>query len=302
MNNERGNTIVIFLLVTIVAILASVTGVFGKIALFEIPPLSFTFLRFFIAALILLPFSFQYLKKFKRKDLKLVWLSLLASANVVLFAFGIRYTTVDTSAIIYSTVPIISAIFSYYLLGERFGVKKIIGIVTGFAGVSFVVLLPVISQDYHAGSLYGNLIIVVAAVSISLYWVISKIFQSAYSAHEMNSYFIFTSVCILFFLSTFDLLQSQSWWTSVSWKAYVALAIVGVCTALTYYVAQVVVKKVTPTLASMSMFLQPFATFILSFYFLSETLSLAFLFGTALSLLGIWIYTSSNSSHELKAF
>jgi drug/metabolite transporter (DMT)-like permease len=295
MNNKaHSNKLLIFFLIIFAAILGGGAGVFGKIALKEIPSFSFTFLRFFIASVVLLPFSLKCLPTFKRKDYKIIFLSLLASANVVLFAYGIKYTTANISQMIYTAVPIVSALLSFYYLKERFGVNKIIGIVVGFVGTIIVVLLPLISNNNGGSTIGGNLIIVCAMLSISLYWVLSKQFHSQYSSLEINNYFIFTTTILLFFLSIFDFLREPTWWYGVSINAYAALVFVAIfSTAVYYLISQIIVKKSTPVMASMVLYIQPFATFVWAYYFLSEKLSVLFLVGAFFALVGVGIYNFS---------
>jgi len=293
-NKEQSNKLLVFFLIILAAILGGGAGVFGKIALAEIPPFSFTFLRFLIASIFLIPFSLKYLPTFKRKDYKIILLSLLASANVVLFAYGIKHTTANISQMIYTAVPIVSALLSFYYLKERFGVSKIIGIAVGFMGTIIVVLLPLISNNNGGSTIGGNLTIFIAMLSISLYWVLSKKFHSEYSPLEINNYFIFTTTVLLFFLSIFDLFREPTWWQGVSANAYLALIFVAVLsTAIYYLISQIIIKRATPVMASMVLYVQPLATFVWAYYFLSEKLTVLFLVGVLLSLLGVGIYNFS---------
>ncbi|MFA5023787.1 MAG: DMT family transporter [Patescibacteria group bacterium] len=291
MNKQKqDNKIKIFLLVITAAVLGGGAGVFSKIALREIPPFSFTFLRFLIASIFLLPFSLKYLTRFRKSDYQIILLSLLASINVILFSFGIKYTSADMSQMIYVAVPIISAVFSFYLLKERFSFKKILGILLGFVGAILIIILPLLAHNQSSGTIYGNLIISLAAISISLYWVLSKKFQSQYSPLEINNYFIFTTTVLLLFLSFFDLAKTPSWWQGVSLVAYLSLAFVAILsTAVYYFISQILIKKATPVVASMVLNIQPFVTFIFAYYLLSETLSLLFIVGIVITLAGVWL-------------
>jgi drug/metabolite transporter (DMT)-like permease len=301
MINNKQNNFYIFLLIFIVAILGGGAGVFAKIALKEIPSFSFTFLRFLIAAVFLLPFSVKFLSTFQKKDYKIILLSLLASANVILFSFGIKYTTANISQMIYTAVPIVSALFSYYLLGERFGVRKILGIIVGFVGTIIVILLPLISNNGSGGTIGGNLIIVLAMLSISLYLVLSKRFQSEYSPLQITNFFIFTTTFLLLFLSIVDLVKEPNWWQGVSVNAFLSLGFVAIfSTAIYYLIFQIIIKKSTPVVSSMTLFVQPFATFVWAYYFLSEKLSFLFLIGAVLALLGIGIYNFSGRDNVQK--
>lgn len=291
----RQNNYYIFFLILAAAVLGSGAGIFGKIALQEIPPFSFTFLRFLIASIFLIPFSFRHLPTFKKKDYKIILLSLLASTNVILFAFGIRYTTANMGQMIYAIVPIVSALLSSYYLKERFSIKKITGIIIGFAGAMMIILLPLVSNNHDGSTIGGNLIIFIAMLSISLYWVLSKKFQSEYSPTEINNYFIFTTTFLLFFLSITDLFKESHWWNRVSIESYFSLIFVAVfSTAIYYLISQIIVKRATPVMASMVLYIQPFAAFIWAYYFLSEKLTVIFIIGVFLSLLGVGIYNFSS--------
>ncbi len=286
------------------AVLGGGASVFGKIALLEIPPFSFTFLRFLVASIVLVPFSLKFLPKFRKKDYKIILLSLLASANVVLFAFGVRHSTANITQMIYTAVPIVSALFSVIYLRERFGIKKITGIAIGFMGTLVIILLPFVYDSVSlGGAILGNLTIVVAMMSISLYWVLSKKFQKEYTPLEINNYFIFTTTFLLLFLSIFDLVKNPGWYIGVSINAYLSLAFVAIfSTAIYYLISQVIVKKATPVTASMILYVQPFSTFVWSYFFLSETLSLLFMIGAGLSLLGVGIYNFTNKNINNKYF
>jgi drug/metabolite transporter (DMT)-like permease len=286
----KNNNYSVILLILLAAIFGGATGVLGKIVLREIPSFSFTFLRFFIAFLVLLPFSLKHLPTFKREDWKIILISLLASLNVISFSFGIKYTTANMSQIIYSAVPIISAILSSYLLRERFGFSKIMGIIIGFVGTIMIIILPIISNN-SGGTIIGNFIITFAMLSISLYWVLSKKLQLTYSSIKINNYFIATTTLFLIPFSIFDLFQYPFWIKNVSTSSYLYMLFIAIFgTALCYLINQILIKKTTPVMNSMVLYIQPFITFLLAFILLSEKLSLLFVIGGILSLLGIGIY------------
>ena len=122
-------------------IIASVVGgampVFIKIALKEIPAFSFTFFRFLIASLFLIPFLLRE-KNSKRVSRKLIAISVLATVNVFFFAFGVMLTTASAGQMLYTSVPIIAAILSYFLLKEKMNRGKWMGILLILLGVSLI--------------------------------------------------------------------------------------------------------------------------------------------------------------------
>lgn len=287
----------VILLILLAAIFGATTGVLGKIVLKEIPSFSFTFLRFFIALIFLIPFSLKHLPTFEKKDWRIILLSLLASINVILFSFGIKHTTANMSQMIYSSVPIVSAIFSFYLLKEKFGITKISGIVIGFLGIIAIILMPLISNN-SGGSIIGNLIITIAMISISLYWVLSKKLQLEYSSMKINNYFILVTTILLIPFLFFDLINNPYWVKNVSTSSYLYMIFIAVFgTAICYLINQILIKRTTPVMNSMILYIQPFATFLLAYIFLSEKLTTSFIVGVILSLLGIGLYNFSIKRH-----
>jgi len=283
----------VILLILLAAIFGATTGVLGKIVLIEIPSFSFTFLRFFIALIFLIPFSLKHLPTFEKKDWKIILLSLLASINVILFSFGIKHTTANMSQMIYSAVPIVSAILSFYLLKEKFGFNKVIGIIIGFVGTITIILMPLISNN-SGGTIVGNFIITIAMLSISLYWVLSKKLQLTYSSIKINNYFITTTTILLIPFLFFDLIKNPYWIKNVSSVSYLYMIFIAVFgTAICYLINQILIKRTTPVMNSMILYIQPFATFLLAYIFLSEKLTISFVIGVILSLLGIGIYNFS---------
>ena len=164
--------------IVLAALVSGGVGALAKISLREIPPLPFTLLRFLLATCTLLPFAIKK-KEFHFKNLKkIVFVSLLATANVTLYIFGLERTTATISQMLYAGVPLIAGLFSFLLLKEKLYPRKLFGILLGFIGVLLIVFLPVMGQRaIWNGDLLGNVIILIAVCSFALYSVLSKRFE-----------------------------------------------------------------------------------------------------------------------------
>ncbi len=112
-------------LLLLVVLFGSLNSVSIKIGLQSFSPIFFTFLRFLIAFIIILPFLKQYKFFDFKKSKKTYLISTFAVLNVALFAFGIRLTTVITSSIIATTIPVIVGIITHFYLGTRYKRKEI---------------------------------------------------------------------------------------------------------------------------------------------------------------------------------
>src|SRR3712207_3756669 len=108
------------LIIIISVIIGGAVPVFSKIVISEIPSLSFTFLRFVLAAICILPFFLRNKPVIRKDFYKVVLFSLFMSFNVAVFPFGVSLTTATISQTLYTFVPIIVAILAYFMFSETF--------------------------------------------------------------------------------------------------------------------------------------------------------------------------------------
>jgi len=265
----------------------------SKIGLREIPPFSFIFIRFVLSLLFLSPLFFKARPKLTRATLPVILVSLLATANIVLFTFGIRKTTATTAQMLYAAVPILAAIASYLLIKERFSSRKISGIALGLGGMLLIVLLPVINRATAiGGDLIGNLMILVGVASFSIYSVLSKTLQKVYSPQFLTFSFSLTTAAVSLAIAIAETASQPSWWAGISLGAWLAMAYVAVIGTAAYYLLyQYAIKTGSPVIASMTFYLQPIATYLWSTILLSERITVSFTIGAILVLTGAWLTT-----------
>lgn len=277
------------------ALLGGAIPVFTKIAVEEIPPFSFTFLRFLIASVFILPLFVRERPKIDKGAGKIVLLSILATANVTLFAFGVQLTTASISQMLYVTVPIVAGVLSYLILKERITAKKALGVALGFAGASLIVFQPLFAGDLEfAGDFAGNVLLLVAIFSFALYTVFSKSAQKKYSPLYLTAIFSFTTLAIMALFLPVDL--GTSWWTSVSTTTILATLYVGIFGTLVYYLLyQYAIKHGSPLIASVILYIQPIATIGWASGLLGEQLTLYFVLGAVLTFAGAWTITRPKS-------
>lgn len=264
-----------------------------KIGLIEIPPLTFSFLRFFIASIVLLPIIIKH-KNISVKNLKILApFTLFATFNVILFIFGIRHTTATIGQLLYAGVPFLTGIITLMVFGDRLSSKKTFGIIVGFIGVAIVVLLPIIEQGKQfSGNLTGNVLIIAGVISWSLYMVFSKKLSKEYSPFVINSAFILITAFVLFPFSVFELIGENRWISQLSLAGIVSLGYVAIFgTVLNYLLNQYAIKHGGSVFASTSFYLLPIFAFLAAFILLGERLTSGLFIGGALVLLGIFLTT-----------
>lgn len=287
MSDKQKAIIIIFL----VAIFGGATSTITKIGLVNIPPLSFAFIRFLIAGIVVLPFLLKtnFLKDLKR----LTPFSLLGTINIVFFILGVKMTTATISQLLYAGVPLLTAIFLFALFRERLSMRKEMGIAIGFVGVALVVLLPVIERGgKFSGDLLGNSLIGIGVISWSLYMVYSKKKLESFSPLIVTSAFIWVTCFALFPLSLTDLIAYPNWWQNLTFSGVLSLSYVSiVSTVLVYLLNQYAIKHGGSVLASMQFYLLPVFAYLSAFFLLGERLTIGLIIGGSLALLGVYITT-----------
>jgi drug/metabolite transporter (DMT)-like permease len=171
-----------------------------KIAVQTIPVFSYTFLRFFFASIVILPYFIKHLPRFNKRLYKLILFSLFLSANVIVYPFGVRLTTATIAQTLYVFVPIITAVISYFFLAEIFTIKKITGILISLIGALILILLPEITKSSpFAGNLTGNLIICFGVITVAIYTVFQKNFKKILPPFKLTPFLFLPRVFFHFF-------------------------------------------------------------------------------------------------------
>lgn len=286
--SDKKKAIVFILLVSI---LGGATQAITKIGLVSIPPLSFAFIRFLIAGIVISPFLLK--KNFLRVLWQLTPFSLLATINIAFFILGIKTTTATIGTILYAGVPLLTALFLFVLFRERLSRKKELGIVLGFFGVVFVALLPIIEKGSRfSGDLLGNMLIGIGVVSWSLYMAYSKKKLRSFSPLVVTSAFIWVTCFALFPLFLTDLISYPNWWQSLTLSSVLSLSYISIIsTVIVFLLNQYAIKHGGSILASMQFYLLPISAYLSASFLLGEQLTLGIVIGGALALLGVYITT-----------
>ncbi len=281
--------------IILVAFIGGASPVAAKVALKEIPPFTFTFLRFVIAFFCFLPFIRKSFSLKKSNWKKLLFIPILSTLNIILFSYGIRLTTATISQMLYAAVPVVTAILSYFILGEKFTGRKITGISTGFMGVLIIILLPQIEKSsVFSGNLLGNLLIFAGVFFFSLYGIFSKDLHSKFSVLEITLGFIISSLVLTFPFALFELQHNPTLLLTISREALIGLFYMGIfSTAIYYGLYQYAVKRGTPLIASLTLYLQPLTTIVWASWLLGEKITSLLVVGGVFTLIGVWLITKN---------
>jgi len=257
-----------------------------------VTPLVVTDLRIFGAMVLFWVASlFQKPEHVPPRDLmKLFGASLLAIVfNQGCFIFGVGLTSPVDASIITTSMPLLAMVLAAVFLREPITGKKLLGIAAGAFGALLLILGSRQQGAAQAsGSIWGDLLVLLAQLSYALYIVLFKGFVGRYSPITIMKWmFTYAFVCVLPF--SYEGL-SRTDWAALEWRAVLSLVFIVVgSTFLSYLLVIVGQKRLRPTVAGMYNYIQPLVACIVAVcwgldrFNLTKALSVVLIFG------GVWL-------------
>ncbi len=279
----------IFVLIIISTLLGS-QPIAMKLLLEVLPPLTIASYRFLIAGLIMLPLFLKNRHQYKF-GLLLLPMLIFNSANTVLFLFGLSKTTPNATQVLYASTPIIVALASIGLFGDRLSKRKLLGLFTGLLGVSFVVLLPFFrsGQSPALGSTVGNLIIFAAVLCWSGYTLLSQVVGRRYqiAPSALMTFSLYANILFILPLA-FYFEKPIETLSAMNFKTIALLLYIGIATTIVaYWLYQWVIRQWSATTASLTTYIQPPIGYLIAFVILGAPLSIELIVGTAITFVGV---------------
>jgi drug/metabolite transporter (DMT)-like permease len=146
-----------------------------KLALRDLSPLAFTTLRFLLASGVL--WVFLKVGGDRVRINRLHWLAVIGlglvgtTAYQVLFIYGIAWTLAGNASLILATTPVFTTVLSLIFRQERSSPTVVFGVGLSVLGIVLVVLGGAAGVSFGAGTLRGDLAVLVAAAAWSVYTV-----------------------------------------------------------------------------------------------------------------------------------
>ena len=176
---KNNNKLAYFILI-LTTIFWSGNFIVGKAAsMFQIPPFSLNFYRWFFAGLILLPFTYKEIINKKKYILKnLGFFIILGITSITIFNsivyFSLYYTQVISGILMISTIPVWIIFISSILNIEKTNIFQILGVILSLTGVIFIITKADINLIKNLDFNKGDLSMVVAMFSWAIYSALLK--------------------------------------------------------------------------------------------------------------------------------
>ncbi len=203
-----------------------------------IPPMTLAFIRWGIAALLILPFAWRDLKSdwsVIRANLPfMLLLSVIGSGlyNTIQY-IALTETTATSAGIFNSWNPVLVAAFGAILFGERLSARQVIGLATSLMGVMIIVLQGDLSSVSSLTFNRGDLIMLFAIAMWALYTALLRA-RPAISTLAFSAFTFSVAGLINLPLAAYE--YSQGLEVIWSWKAVAASVYVSLFAGVIGYV------------------------------------------------------------------
>jgi len=286
--NYQGATVALFF----GGVIGGLAPIAAKVALQELGPFTTLFLRLSIMMVILLPFVMRSFRHYISHWKRLLVLGMFWAGNVTLFIVGVKYTTAAVSQMVYAGVPIYVVLENYLIWKERVHGIQIVGILLGLIGAFFLIVTPGLGAGL--GTLYGNGLIAIAALSWSLYTVVSKRISIHVSPLGITSTSALVAwVVSLIFMFVFERQNLILNVLSLSFPAVMAIVFMGVVVGVgMIFLYQWGLKYGSALMATMTAYVSIIVAGVAGFFVFSERLTGQFFLGGAFIIIGVFLVGS----------
>jgi drug/metabolite transporter (DMT)-like permease len=264
-----------------------------KVALVDISPVTIVWLRFLMGVTIL-GMAVILRKQFSLPD-KREWtyFAVLGFLGITFHQWlqsnALQTSEAGTTAWIVSTTPVFMALLGWFLLSERLGWTKSLGIFLAFLGV----LVVVSKGDFGSVSIGrfgapGDKLILVSALNWAVFSALSRRGLRSHPASLMMFYvmsfgWLFTS---LLFFGTKGFLEISS----LTFPGWMGVAFLGIfCSGLAYIAWYDALKVLSTAQTGVFLYIEPLVAVVVAFFILGEAITLASLIGGAVILFGVWL-------------
>lgn len=198
----------------------------------------------------------------------------------ILLNIGEKTVSAGIASLLVTTAPIFSAVLSRLFFGEHFGFSKWIGSIISLLGVSFISL----GTGDHTLSMKGNLFILLAAFTESIYFVFQARYIKKYGFIPFVTFTIWgASLPMLVFLPG---LWGE--FVNASMNSTLSIVYLGLFpTVISYFALAYVTLIVGAAEATISLYVTPALTLVISWMWIGEMPSLISLLGGMVTVSGV---------------
>ncbi len=294
-------------LIFITPALWSVNYLVGRMAPGVIAPHMLALLRWSLAGLVLLAFAWPELLAKRSSLFKSAWHYLVLGALGMWICgawvyIGARSTSATNIALIYALSPVFIALVSSLWLRERLGLVQWLGIALAFGGLVHVVIKGQWAALAQVKLVTGDLWILGATVSWTLYSIFLKRWPTDFSPISRLVLIIVGGVMVLLPLTLMEAMSglpmTQTLW---GWKTLALVVAAGLIPGAAAYLAYATLQKALGAArAGLTLYLGPLYAAAVAFLILGEPVQGYHALGAAVILPGIYLASRAVSKAQAR--
>jgi drug/metabolite transporter (DMT)-like permease len=234
-------------------------------------PLSYSSVRYGLAAVIFAAITLALERSLRtgRRELPLiVFCTVVLFANQLCFVYALKFTTATTTALLFGTLPIFTALFARGAGVEQLSLRFWVAAGISFAGVTLVALG---SGGELSADLKGDALAILGTATWAAYSVAIAPLMRRYSPYRLSAVLLLAVSVLLTTTGSQQLGEQDFDFGALVWLGF-AFAVLGplVLTNLLWFTA---IDRVGPSRASLFANLQPFLAAIVALVLLSEEIT-----------------------------
>lgn len=211
--------------------------------------------------------------------------------NQVMFFEGLNLTTPINASIIMVGVPILVLVASHIILKEKMTLNRLVGIILGFAGATYLILVGG-SFDFTSNTFLGNVFILINATSYGIFLVLIKPLMAKYEPIIIMKW-LFTFGLIYVIPVSIYLIDDADY-VNIPVNIWISLAYVIIfTTVLAYFLNNYSLKKISPTMNSTYIYLQPFLATVVALFTGKDHLTWAEVIAAVMIFAGVYFVSRS---------
>ncbi|MBP2644109.1 MAG: DMT(drug/metabolite transporter) superfamily permease [Firmicutes bacterium] len=260
-----------------------------KVTVNDIPPTTMALIRFSIASILLwiIHQKVEPHKKIAKEDIPKVAASGILGVTLYFYFenIGVKLSTASNASLIAAIIPIIAISLDICFFRSKASLFKMLAILMTIAGM-YLSITGNGKINFGSSGFLGNMFMLAAMISWSLYTLLNKSLQSKYSLVVLTTYQTIIGTLFLIPLSAFEY-SEWNFPTLIVWGNILFLSVF--CSVLCYLLYMYVLRQLDVAITTLYLNLVPIIGVVSGYLILNEQILLPQLVGGAITLIAIVI-------------
>ncbi len=290
MNNQSNFLAYVFLFLTVTFWAGNF--VVGKFAsLYNVPPFSLNFYRWFFAWLILAPFTLPEILKKKDYIINNYKLFIvLGVTSITIFNsivyYSLNFTQVISGVLMISTIPVMIMFFSSILKIEKTNIFQIIGVILSFLGVIIIITKANLEILKNLNFNKGDITMVIAMLSWALYSTLLK--KQKYEISQLSLLQVVMSFGLVFLIPVYFIEYQLGFRITLDKPFILILSYVVLLPGLASFILWIKgISMIGANRSGVFLHLMPILSAIMAMFFFNEKFMFYHMLGAGFIIIGI---------------